>query len=156
TLSSIDAASRDIAPDTEVCFSGKHQGNTKVMTCSWGRKGPRLLLIGDSHMRALSPAFRRLAARGKIRITLIARARCSWSTRVIVNDTKWIRDECQQWRANVAKYIKRQKNVRAIITTHRAATMAGEPSQRGHDAVKAWRTALDRKIPVIAFTSGGN
>ncbi|MCD9154447.1 hypothetical protein [Aeromicrobium duanguangcaii] len=54
-LSSIAAAESDVAPGTRACFNGSRPGQTRVLTCHYGRKGPRLLVIGDSHMRALSP-----------------------------------------------------------------------------------------------------
>lgn len=151
-LSSIRAAERDIAPGTRACFSGAESGETKVLRCHYGRKGPRLVVIGDSHMRALSPAFRRLAAAGKIRVTLLIRSRCGWSSRPIKYDKRWVREDCQTWRAGVTRYIRSQRNVRAIVTTHRASTMAGSRSQRGPDTVKSWRVALNRRIPVIAVT----
>lgn len=150
-LSSIADAEQDIAPGTPACFPGALPGETQVLTCDYGHRGPRLLVIGDSHMRALSPAFRRLAEEGKIRATLITRSRCGWSSRVIENDTRWIRDDCQTWRANVQRYIRAQKDVRAIITHHRASPMAGTHRQRGPDTVKSWRVALDRQIPVIVI-----
>ncbi|MCL3838195.1 SGNH hydrolase domain-containing protein [Aeromicrobium duanguangcaii] len=155
-LSSIAAAESDFAPGTRACFNGSRSGQTRVLTCHYGRKGPRLLVIGDSHMRALSPAFRRLADQGKIRVTLIIRSRCGWSSRVVKNDTKWIRDDCQAWRKNVERYIRKQRNVRAIVTHHRASTMAGTYAQRGPDTVKSWRVALKRRIPVIALAGAAN
>ncbi|MTB89501.1 hypothetical protein H9L21_15020 [Aeromicrobium senzhongii] len=155
-LSSIVAAEKDVARGTKACFNGSRPGQTKVLTCHYGRKGPRLLVIGDSHMRALSPAFRRLADQGKIRVTLIIRSRCGWSSRVVKNDAKWIRDDCQTWRRNVERYIRKQRNVRAIVTHHRASTMAGTYAQRGPDTVRSWRVALKRRIPVIALAGAAN
>ncbi|MBA4607538.1 hypothetical protein H1W00_03535 [Aeromicrobium sp. Marseille-Q0843] len=156
TLSSIPVAELDLAPGTEACFPGHHPGETQVLTCEYGHQGPRVLAIGDSHLRAVSPALRRLAEEGKMRVTLIIRSRCGWSSRVIENDTRWIRDDCQTWRRNVAKYIREQDDVRAIVTHHRASTMAGRTSQRGPDTVKAWRVALERRIPVIALSGAAN
>lgn len=155
-LSSIAAAERDVARGTKACFPGTRSGETKVLTCHYGRKGPRLLIIGDSHMRALSPAFRRLAEQGKIRATLVLRSRCGWSSRPVVNVKPWVRDDCQAWRANVTRYIRRQRNVRAIVTHHRASTMPGTRAQRGRDTVKSWRVALNRDIPVIAVSDSAN
>lgn len=155
-LSSVAKAERDVAPGTRACFPGTRPGETKVLTCEYGRRGPRLLLIGDSHLRALSPAFRRLAEEGKIRVTLILRSRCGWSSRVIDNPTKWIRKDCQTWRRNVNRYIARQRNVAAIVTNHRASTMPGTYAQRGPDTVKSWRPALRRKIPVLAVSDTAN
>ena len=155
-LSSIAAAERDIAPGTRACFSGAESGETKALTCHYGRKGPRLLLVGDSHMRAISPAFRRLAEAGKIRVTLLIRSRCGWSSRPIKNLKAWVRDDCQTWRANVTRYIRRQKNLSAIVTHHRASTMPGSRTQRGPDTVKSWRVALNRRIPVIAVSDSPN
>ncbi|SKB07228.1 SGNH hydrolase domain-containing protein [Aeromicrobium choanae] len=155
-LSSIPAAELDVAPGTEACFPGHRRGETQVLTCEYGSKGPRILAIGDSHLRAFSPALRRLAEEGRIRVTLVIRSRCGWSSRVVENDTRWIRDDCQTWRQNVARYIREQDDVRAIVTHHRASTMAGRTSQRGPDTLKAWRIALERGIPVIALSGAAN
>lgn len=116
-LSSIPAAELDVAPGTEACFPGHRPGETEVLTCEYGTKGSRVLAIGDSHLRALSPALRRLAEESRLRVTLIIRSRCGWSSREIENDTRWIRDDCQTWRANVARYVREQDDVRAIVTT---------------------------------------
>lgn len=155
-LSSPVAAAKDVAPGTRACFPGSRPGQTEVLTCEYGRRGPRLLVIGDSHMRALSPAFRRLARQDKVRVTLIIRSRCGWSSRVVKSPKKWVRDDCQTWRKNVNRYIRRQKNIRAIITNHRASTMPGTFAERGPDTVKAWRPALKRKITVIAVSDSAN
>lgn len=155
-LSSIVEAEADIAPDTERCFPGMSPGQTDVQTCRYGERGPHILAIGDSHLRALSPAFRRLAEEGRIRLTLVIRSRCGWSSRRIDHDERWIRDECQTWRANVAQFIRSQDDVRAIVTTHRASTMPGTPAQRGPDVARAWRVALERDIPVIAISGAAN
>lgn len=155
-LSSIPAAELDVAPGTEACFPGHRPGETAVLTCEYGTKGPRVLAIGDSHLRALSPALRRLAEESRVRVTLVIRSRCGWSSRVVENDTRWIRDDCQTWRANVARYVREQDDVRAIITHHRASTMPGRPSQRGPDTVRSWRVALERRIPVIAVSGAAN
>ncbi|MCD9154452.1 SGNH hydrolase domain-containing protein [Aeromicrobium duanguangcaii] len=151
-LSSITAAEMDVAPGTPACFPGANPGETELLTCEYGDRGPRLLLVGDSHMRALSPAFRRLAEEGKIRVTLLTRSRCGWTTRKLEHDLPWVADECETWRAQVQRYIRDQKDLRAIITNHRARWMEGTEAQRGPDTVKAWRVALDRKIPVIAVS----
>lgn len=155
-LSSIPAAEVDIAPGTRACFPGADPGEAGMLTCEYGSKGPRVLAIGDSHMRALSPALRRLAEEGRMRVTLITRSRCGWTSRVLDNETRWIREDCQTWRAEVTRYIRRQKDVRAIITHHRASPMAGRPAQRGPDTVKSWRVALRRGIPVIAISNAAN
>jgi len=155
-LSSLTAASRDVAPGTRACFSGSKPGDTAVRPCEYGRRGPRLVLIGDSHLRALSPAFRRLADQGKIRVSLLIRSRCGWSTRTITSPHRWVRRDCQTWRRNVARYLSRQRDVAAIVTNHRASTMPGTRAQRGPDTVKAWRPALRRRIPVIAVSDSAN
>lgn len=155
-LSSIPAAEVDIAPGTRACFPGANPGETRLLTCEYGWRGPRILAIGDSHMRALSPALRRLAEEGRMRVSLITRSRCGWTSRVIENDTAWIRDDCQSWRSQVTRYIRRQKDVRAIVTHHRASPMAGRPAQRGPDTVRSWRVALRRTIPVIAVSNAAN
>ncbi|MTB89502.1 hypothetical protein H9L21_15015 [Aeromicrobium senzhongii] len=151
-LSSITAAEWDVAPGTHACFPGANPGETELLTCEYGDRGPRLLLIGDSHMRALSPAFRRLAEEGKIRVTLLTRSRCGWTTRRLDHDLPWVPTECEVWREQVQRYVREQKDVRAIITNHRARWMEGTEAQRGPDTVKAWRGALERKIPVIAVS----
>ena len=155
-LSSIAAAERDVAPGTRACFSGSESGATKALTCHYGRKGPRLLVIGDSHMRALSPAFRRLAEAGRIRVTLVIRSRCGWSSRPIKNLKAWVRKDCQTWRANVTGYIRRQHDLAAIVTSHRASTMPGTRTQRGPDTLRSWRVALNRRIPVVAISDSPN
>ena len=151
-LSSITEAEWDVAPGTQACFPGANPGETELLTCEYGDRGPRLLLVGDSHMRALSPAFRRLAEEGKIRVTLLTRSRCGWTTRRLDHDLPWVAGECEQWRAKVQRYIRDQKDLRAIVTNHRAKWMEGKEAQRGPDTVEAWRVALDRKIPVIAVS----
>lgn len=155
-LSSIAAAERDVARGTRACFTGSRPGDTKIRTCEYGRQGPRVLLIGDSHLRALSPAFRRLAAEGTLRVTLVLRSRCGWSSRVIKNPEAWVRRDCQAWRADVARYVARQRDVAAIVTNHRASTMPGTTAQRGPDTARAWRPALRRRIPVIAVSDSAN
>lgn len=155
-LSSIDAAEVDVAPGTHACFPGANPGEAHLLTCEYGTRGPRVLAIGDSHLRALSPALRRLAEDGRMRITLITRSRCGWSSRVIENDTRWIRDDCQTWRSRVSRYVRRHDDVRAIVTHHRASPMAGRPAQRGPDTFRSWRVALKRGIPVIAVSNAAN
>ena len=155
-LSSLSAAARDVAPGTRACFSGSEPGDTAIRPCHYGRRGPRLVLIGDSHLRALSPAFRRLAEQGRMRVTLLIRSRCGWSSRVVKSPHRWVRRDCQTWRHNVARYLDRQRNVAAVITHHRASTMPGTRAQRGPDTVRAWRPALRRRIPVIAISDSAN
>ncbi|GAA3538890.1 hypothetical protein AFL01nite_27010 [Aeromicrobium flavum] len=155
-LSSIAAAEADIPPGTPACFQGDEPGETQLLRCHYGHRGPRLLAVGDSHMRALSPALRRLAEDGKIRVTLITRSRCGWTSRVLKHKLSWVPGDCQEWRTRLSRYIKEQKDVRAIITHHRAWRMAGTEAQRGPDTVKAWRVALDRRIPVIAVSNAAH
>lgn len=155
-LSSIAAAERDVARGTRACFTGSKPGDTKVRTCEYGTRGPRVLLIGDSHLRALSPAFRRLADEGRLRVTMLLRSRCGWSSRVVKSPEAWVRRDCQTWRTNVTRYVARQRGVAAIVTSHRASTMPGTTAQRGPDTARAWRPALRRRIPVIAVSDSAN
>lgn len=151
-LSSIRAAEHDIAPGTEACFPGMAPGEPELLACEYGTRGPRIVAIGDSHMRALSPAFRELAEQGRIRLTLLTRSRCGWSSRPLDHRLDWVVRDCEQWRAQVQRYVRERDDIDAIVTNHRAWTMPGRPQRRGPDTVRAWRAALERRIPVIAIS----
>lgn len=156
TLSSITAAERDTAPGTDACFPGMAPGQTQIVACEYGTRGPHVVALGDSHMRALSPALRRLAEEGTLRLTLITRSRCGWTSRPLEHDLGWVGPDCQAWRADVQRYLREHDDIRAIVTSHRGWTMPGRESERGPDTVRAWRVALERRIPVIAISGAAN
>lgn len=156
TLSSISRAERDIAPGTEACFPGMAPRQTRIETCEYGTKGPHVLALGDSHMRALSPALRRLAEQGEIRLTLLTRSRCGWTSRPLEHDLAWVVRDCQAWREDVQRYLREHDDLRAIVTTHRGWTMPGRTDQRGADTVRSWRPALERRVPILAVTGAAN
>lgn len=156
TLSSIARAQRDTAPGTQDCFPGMAPGQTRIEACEYGTKGPHVLALGDSHMRALSPALRRLTEEGTIRLTLITRSHCGWTSRPLDHDLGWVVRDCQTWREHVQRYLREHDDIRAIVTTHRGWTMPGDPDQRGADTVRSWRPALERRIPILAVTGAAN
>ena len=140
-------------PANPECFPEPAEDVLKA--CNFGRVGdrtiPRIVLVGDSHARALLPALKDLAARGAISVTTVLKSSCAWSTRPLAQQDALRIRTCQHWRADLAGWLARHvTRSDVVLTSAYAKFLTGTPEQRAEGLSQAWSTVTRRGIPVVA------
>ncbi len=138
-------------------YPGCESTNAVRENCTFGDASnpvlPHVLVIGDSHARAMLPIFVDLAESGKIFLTAQVKGGCAWSTNPHPNSDRAIAESCEQWRDSVASWLDRQGDELDLIVTaalaHPRPATAPKPQVAGF--VDTWRTMTQRGIPVVAI-----
>ncbi|MCL3837772.1 acyltransferase family protein [Aeromicrobium duanguangcaii] len=127
---------------------------TELKSCEFGDATgvPHVVLLGDSHARAMLPAFLRLAEIGELTLTTQLKGGCAWSTdlpgRTAVPE---VLQTCPAWRENVEDWIRENRDdIDLIVTTGYSRNLAGSPKERARGLSEAWKTATSLGIPVAA------
>ena len=126
-----------------------------LKACDYGKVGDpsvqRIVLIGDSHARALVPALKELAAHGDISLTTVLKSSCAWSTRrPDLEDALRVRT-CLHWRSMLATWIDRNvTRSDVVVTSAYARFLTGTREERVQGLSQAWSSVTRRGVPVVA------
>ena len=152
-----------LVPDTTAIlrdnanFPGCESTNEVRDSCTFGDAAdpglPHVLVIGDSHARAMLPIFVDLAKSGKIFLTAQVKGGCAWSANPHPNPDRTIVESCAQWRASVASWLDTQADDLDLIVTAALAhpRPATGPQEQVAGFAKTWRTMTRRGVPVVAI-----
>jgi peptidoglycan/LPS O-acetylase OafA/YrhL len=141
-------------PPNPECFP--EPADDFLKACNFGKVGDesvqRIVLIGDSHARALMPALKLLAARGDISLTTVLKSSCAWSARPLeLKDALRVRT-CQSWRAKLDTWIEDNlKKSDVVLTTAYVRFLTGTREERVDGLSQAWSKVASRGIPVVAL-----
>lgn len=126
-------------------------------TCTFGDKDdastPHVVIIGDSHARALLPAFIPLAKEGKIFLDVQVKAGCNWSDNPHPNPDRTIAESCYEWRDKENAYLAKNADDIDLIVTGALAhpRPATGPKEQVAGFVKTWQPLADEGVPIVAF-----
>lgn len=152
-----------LVPDTTAIkrdnanYPGCRSTNRANDTCTFGDASdaslPHVLVIGDSHARAVLPPFVEMAEQGKIFLTAQVKGGCTWSTNPHPNDNRAISQDCYQWRDSIASWLDTNADDLDLIVTGALAhpNPATGPSDQVAGFAETWRTMTERGIPVVAI-----
>ena len=147
------AVSDDIAGPRD-CFVDVDE--TALADCSFGPVDdpdvPHVVLVGDSHARALLPAFRELAAEGRVSVTAQLKNSCAWTTGPVDADGERART-CEDWRDQLESWLEQHAgSTDAVVTTGYLDFLSGDPDRQASDLAAAWRPVAERGVPVVALS----
>ncbi|MDY0908999.1 acyltransferase family protein [Microbacterium sp. CFBP9034] len=120
----------------------------------------RLLVVGDSHAKALLSALEVIAAERGWRIDLASRASCYWTDHDLRQKSQELTDACEQWRSNLGEYIGTQDDLDAIVAVKARRSLADEIDMANPAAAmsavvdgmaSAWDARSSTSVPVIAL-----
>jgi peptidoglycan/LPS O-acetylase OafA/YrhL len=138
-------------------YPGCGSTNAAKDTCTFGDPAdpdlPHVLVIGDSHARAMLPTFVEMAEKGEIYLVAQVKGGCAWSTNPHPNSDRTIAEDCYQWRDSIKGWLDRNADDLDLIVT--AALAHPDPATGPRDQVagfaETWRTMTGRGIPVVAI-----
>jgi peptidoglycan/LPS O-acetylase OafA/YrhL len=135
------------------CGSTNHAKDTCTFGDAANPKLPHVLVIGDSHARAMLPPFVAMAKRGDIFLTAQVKGGCTWSTNPHPNDDRAIAEDCYQWRDSIKGWLADNAGSLDLIVTAALAhpDPATGPAEQVAGFAAAWRTMTKRGIPVVAI-----
>jgi peptidoglycan/LPS O-acetylase OafA/YrhL len=152
-----------LVPDTtavrrdDASYRGCRSSNRAQDTCTFGDKDdpslPHVVVVGDSHARAVLPPFVKLAQQGRIYLMAQVKGGCNWSTNPHPNKDRAIADDCYQWRDSVTAWLgDHAPDIDLVVTTALAhPDPASGPAQQAAGFAETWRTMTSRGIPVAAI-----
>ncbi|WP_374311214.1 acyltransferase family protein [Microbacterium sp.] len=119
-----------------------------------------LLVVGDSHAKALLAGLEEVAEDRNWRIDLAGRAACYWTTHDLHQDSRALADACTEWRASLQEYVQEQAGLDAILAVKARRALADEVdiadpavamSTMVEGMASAWNARGDLDIPLIAL-----
>ncbi|MRJ77714.1 acyltransferase family protein [Aeromicrobium sp. SMF47] len=153
-----------LVPDTTAIrrdnpnYPGCQTSDNEVRTtCTFGDPKdptlPHVVVIGDSHARALLPAFVPMAKEGKLFLEVQVKAGCNWSSNPHPNPDRTIAEGCYEWRDNVNAYLlKKADDIDLIVTGALAHPRpATGPKEQVAGFATTWRPLAERGVPIVAF-----
>jgi peptidoglycan/LPS O-acetylase OafA/YrhL len=126
-------------------------------TCTFGDQAdldlPHVVVIGDSHARAMLPSFVKMAEEGKIYLIAQVKGGCAWSTNPHPNPDRTIAEDCYEWRDSVNGWLAENADSIDLIVTAALAhpRPATGPKEQVAGFAETWRTMIERGIPVVAI-----
>ncbi|MDQ1103105.1 acyltransferase family protein [Nocardioides zeae] len=118
----------------------------------------RVLAVGDSHNNVFLPAYEQMYSELGWQIDVTGRAGCSWSTVPQGNSVGARRDECNEWKRNVADLLADSDPYDLIITTSLQSGFLAEPvdgETQEETTVRglreAWESQIARGAVVVAI-----
>ncbi|MCK9795026.1 acyltransferase [Isoptericola sp. 4D.3] len=125
--------------------------------CSYGPVDdpdvPHVVVVGDSHTRAMLPAFQALAEQGTISVTPQLKATCAWTTGVMDYDDPQRVATCETWKEQLQEWFEAHAGeIDLIVTTGYARTIGGEPDQKVAEMAAAWRPIADRGVTIVGLS----
>lgn len=130
----------------------------ELRTCEFGDTSdpsvPHVVLVGDSHARALLPAFVRLSEAGDIAFTATLKAGCPWTVAATIETALAERQRtCKAWKPKLQEWLlETADDIDLLITTGYAKILRGDLAQRVDDLVAAWQPVADRGVTIAAIS----
>lgn len=113
---------------------------------------PRLALVGDSHARALLPAFIQMAKEHRIVLEGYVKGGCMWSTSPPEQADDAVARSCIQWRKGLQhQLMARSGDLDLIVTTGWSKLYRGSLKQREAAIARAWKPLIKRDVPIVAL-----
>ncbi|SKC36018.1 acyltransferase family protein [Krasilnikoviella flava] len=113
---------------------------------------PHVVLVGDSHARALMPAFLELVDQGRLSLSVQLKSSCAWSTGPVDSDDERART-CEQWKDRLEPWLEEQAPATdAVVTTGYLKYLSGDRTRQATDLAAAWRPVAERGVPVVALS----
>jgi len=130
--------------------------STELADCSFGPVDdpdvPHVVLVGDSHARALLPAFRELAEEGRLSVTAHLKSSCAWTDGPSDADGEAART-CETWKGELEPWLAEHAGTTdAVVTTGYLRYLSGDPEQQAEDLAAAWQPVADQGVPVVALS----
>lgn len=137
------------------CYRGGTQQVTLNRGCTFGTRSadrPHLILVGDSHARAILPALVKIARAGHISLEAQMRSGCSWTTSGLSHRDKARVATCKKYRKNLNRWLLTQTpHTDAIVTTGYARQVAGGKRSQIRKMRAAWRPMIKRGVRILAI-----
>ncbi|MFD6179560.1 MULTISPECIES: acyltransferase family protein [unclassified Isoptericola] len=148
-----EAVSDDIARPFD-CFVDNDE--SALADCTFGPVDdadvPHVVLVGDSHARALMPAFRELVDEGRISLSVQFKSSCAWSTGPTNVGGEPART-CEEWKDQLGPWLERQApSTDAVVTTGYLDYLSGSAAEQAADLAEAWEPVADEGVPIVALS----
>lgn len=148
------AAAADDLLDPEGCFVGPR--TRKLSWCDLGPTTdpeiPRVVMIGDSHARAILPAFMELIDAGQLSVTALFKSSCPWSTLRPTYDDQARADACVVWRKELQTWLlDNHTEFDVIVTTGKATLFGDDDASATAGFVEAWSPLAELGVPIVAI-----
>ncbi|GAA1710076.1 acyltransferase family protein [Isoptericola hypogeus] len=151
-IPSPEAARDDMSPHPE-CFTDFTEDDLK--DCTFGPVDdagvPHVVLIGDSHARAMLPAYLDLAEQGKIVLSPKLKTSCAWTTGTINRDDPIRSETCETWKSQLQPWlVEHADQIDLIVTTGYQKILSGDAQQQVDHMRAAWQPLADLGVPIVA------
>lgn len=151
-----DAHRDQIRTPGKQCYRAGTSQTTVNRGCTFGRRAagrPHVILVGDSHGRALLPAFITMAEQGHISLEAQVRAACSWTRSGLKHPDKSRVKPCRAYRKNLSRWLVRQApTTDMIVTTGYTRQIAGSRSSQIKAMRATWRPLIKRGVRIVALS----
>lgn len=124
--------------------------------CTFGTRAqgrPHVILVGDSHARAILPALVPMAESGQISLEAQMRGSCSWTRSRLKHSDKTRIPYCNAWRKNLTRWLIRQApRTDVIVTTGYVRQIGGSRSAQIKAMRDTWRPLTKRGVRIAAIS----
>jgi len=138
------------------CYRPGTSQTTVNRGCVFGTRAkgrPHVILVGDSHGRALLPAFIEMANRGHISLEAQVRAACSWTRSGLKHPDKSRVKPCKKYRTNLSRWlISQARTTDIIVTTGYTRQIAGSKSSQVTAMRATWKPLIKRGVRIVAIS----
>jgi hypothetical protein len=119
------------------CWS--EQDSSAIVTCKFGKNntGPRVAIIGDSHVGSLLNMFVALSERRNWKLDVYIKQACSWSAYgPMLKNLPGFAENCSTWRKDIQRLMKK-KDYDIVFTT--SAVYREKSSETAPGLAAAWK-----------------
>lgn len=138
------------------CYRPGTSQTTVNRGCTFGTRAasrPHVILVGDSHGRALLPAFITMAERGHISLEAQVRAACSWTRSGLDHPDRSRVKPCRAYRKNLSRWlVKQAPHTDMIVTTGYTRQIAGSRSSQIRAMRATWKPLIKRGVRIVALS----
>ncbi|MFC8598559.1 acyltransferase family protein [Isoptericola sp. NPDC057191] len=149
-----EAVGRDFANYPDCWVDGDED---RLKECSFGPvddpKVPHVVLIGDSHARAMLPAFIAMAQEGTISLTPQLKATCAWTTGTMNYDNPLRSSTCETWKDQLQPWLlDHADDIDLVVTTGYLKMLSGDADQQRDEMAAAWRPVAAKGVPIVGLS----
>ena len=114
---------------------------------------PHVVLVGDSHARAMLPALIALAEQGTISLSPQLKSSCAWTTGHTAADDVQRSTTCEAWKGQLESWLTSQADsIDLVVTTAYLGYVSGGIEQQVREMSAAWTPLTERGVPVVALS----
>lgn len=114
---------------------------------------PHVALVGDSHARAMLPAFLELARQGRISLTAHLKSGCAWTTGAVSTEDEKRADTCEEWKGRLQPWLEEHTaDTDVVVTTAYLKMLSGDADRKTGEMAAAWRPVTEAGVPVVALS----